>query len=52
MMMVIVTLRKEVADQTEADNFYNAIKSKADEQPNVKITGHTANHFAEDVTPS
>lgn len=52
MMMVVITIRKEVADQTEADNFYATIKSKADEQPNVTLTGHTANHFAEDVTPS
>lgn len=51
MMQVIITIRKEVADQAEADQLYNKIKQKADEVPSIVITGHTANHFKQEQTP-
>ncbi len=50
-MQVIVTIRKEVETQDEANAFYAILKQKADEYPKVSIAGHTANHFAQEVTP-
>lgn len=44
-MYLIVTLRKEVADATEARTIYDIIKVKMTDRPDVKVSGHCSNHF-------
>lgn len=44
-MQVILTLRKEVADSTEARAVYDWVKEKLQERPDVDLTGHCSNHF-------
>lgn len=51
MLTLIITIRKEVADQTEANVIYDIVKQKALEYPEVTISGHTSNHFAQETTP-
>lgn len=47
-MELIVTLRKEVADQAEGKSLYEFVKDKLKEKPEVKVTGMVNNHFIEE----
>lgn len=51
MLMVVITIRKEVADQVEANVLYNKAKQQVEDVPGVTISGHTSNHFAQETTP-
>lgn len=51
MLTVVITITREVADQVEANVFYDIAKEKALEYPDVKIHGHTTNHFATETSP-
>jgi len=44
-MQLIITLRKEVADQTEAQQIYEFVRQKLESRPKVKISAHCSNHF-------
>ena len=41
-MELIITLRKEVADEAEADTLYNIVKAKLADNPDVGVTAHTS----------
>lgn len=43
---LVITVRKEVADQQEAEEIYNTVKTRLEDKPELKLTGHCANHFA------
>lgn len=42
---VIITLRKEVPDRVAGRTIYDLVKAKLADQPDVKVTGHFANHY-------
>lgn len=42
---VIITLRKEVADKTEARVIYDLVKQKLQDRPDIEVSGHCSNHF-------
>ena len=48
MIQIIVTIRKEVADQAAATALFEIIKEKLSDRPDVKLTGHCVNHFIEE----
>lgn len=50
MLTVVITIMREVADQVEANVFYDIAKEKALEYPNVRISGLTSNHFAQETS--
>lgn len=47
-MELIITLRKEVADQPEGESLYEFVKQKLEPYPDVQITGMVNNHFVEE----
>lgn len=47
-MELIITLRKEVADQPEGETLYEFVKDKLKDKPDVKVTGMVNNHFVEE----
>ena len=49
-MYLIVTIRKPVADDTEAEQLYELVKQKLITYTGLKITGNVSNHF-EPVEP-
>lgn len=51
-MQLIITLRKEVADQAEGQQTFEAVKQKLEDRPDIKVTGHITNHFEEEEKPS
>jgi len=44
-MVLIVTLRKDVADTAEANTLAEIVKTKLEDHPDVSITAQTANHI-------
>jgi len=51
MIELVITIRKEVEDQTVAQELYDAVKTKLADRPGLKLTGHCANHFAQEEIP-
>lgn len=51
-MQLVITLRKEVADQPEAERIYELVKQKLKDRPDIKLTGHCSNHFAVPEEPN
>jgi len=51
-MFLVITVRKPVADRDEARQIYDLVKTRLEDRPNLKITGHATNHFdLEEPTP-
>jgi len=50
-MQLIITLRKDVADQAEGEQVFELVKAKLEERPDIKIAGHVTNHFPESEVP-
>lgn len=44
-MYLVITLRKEVADQPEGKQIFELVKQRLEDRPDVKVTGHVTNHF-------
>ncbi len=44
-MVLIVTLRKDVADTAEANTLAKIVKEKLEDFPAITITAQTANHI-------
>lgn len=44
-MYLVITLRKEVADRTEARQIYDIVKQRMQDRPDVLTSGHCTNHF-------
>lgn len=42
---IIITLRKEVADEAGARAVYQTVKQKMADNPDITITGHISNHL-------
>jgi len=45
---LIVTLRKEVADNEAGKAVYDLVKTRLAEYPDVEISAHVTNHFSLD----
>lgn len=50
-MELIITLRMKVADRDDGEHFYDVVKDKLKDYPNVEITGHVTNHFDKPEEP-
>ncbi len=48
-MELVVTLRKEVADQPEGEALFEFVKDKLKDKPDVKVTGMVNNHFVNET---
>ncbi len=46
-MQLVITLRKDVADQEEGEQVFETVKQKLEDRPDIKVTGHVTNHFPE-----
>jgi len=46
-MDLIITLRKEVADEEQAEIIYDLVKTRLADYPDVIITGHTSKRLTE-----
>jgi len=44
-MFLIVTLRREVPDKASAKTMVEIVKTKLADQPEVKVSSHTIDHF-------
>lgn len=44
-MVLIVTLRKDVADVAEANTLAEFVKQKLEDHPDVSIAAHVSNHI-------
>jgi len=51
-MQLIITLRKKVADQPEAQQIYEFVKQKLESRPDVTISAHCSNHFVVPEPPN
>ncbi len=51
-MQLVITLRKEVADQPEGEQLFELVKQKLEDRPDIIVTGHVTNHFTESEEPS
>ena len=47
-MELIITLRKEVADQAEAEQLFELVKEKLAGQPEITVTGQTSEKIVTD----
>jgi len=50
-MQLVITLRKDVADQAEGEQTFELVKQKLEDRPDIQITGHVTNHFPESEEP-
>ena len=50
-MQLVITLRREVEDAEEGKRIYEVVKTQLESRPDIKITGHITNHFAESEEP-
>ena len=48
---VVITLRKYVNDQDEAQDFLDELKPHLEEFEGLIITGHYSNHFDQEIIP-
>lgn len=44
-MQLVITLRKDVADQAEGEQTFELVRQKLEDRPDIKVTGHVTNHF-------
>jgi len=44
-MLLTITLRKEVPNEQTGRTLYEAVKTKMQDNPEVKINGHVAQYF-------
>lgn len=44
-MQLIITLRKEVEDRDAGKAIFELVKTKLEDRPDIKVTGHVTNHF-------
>ncbi len=51
-MQLVITLRKEVADRDEGEALFTLVKTRLEDKPEVKVTGHVTNHFELEEPPS
>lgn len=51
-MQLIITLRKDVADRDEGEAIFELVKTKLEDRPDIRVTGHVTNHFIEPEEPS
>ncbi len=50
-MQLVITLRKDVADQAEGQQVCELVKQKLEDHPDIKVDGHITNHFTESEEP-
>lgn len=47
-MQLVITIRREVADQPEAEALYEVVKQRLADRPSLELTGHCTNHFTDE----
>jgi len=48
-MELVVTLRKEIETEEQAETLFNLVKTRLEDYPDIKINGHTSKRL--DVIP-
>jgi len=47
-MQLVITLRKEVPDRETGKTIYELVKTKLEDRPDIKVSGHITNHFVKE----
>lgn len=51
-MILIIVLKKEIADPDEGNFIYNLVKERLADRPDVEVRGHVTNHLPREEPPS